>query len=150
MKILPVSPANGEARALMREMQLEITALYPDSVIITEIDEGEFEQAGGYFVIARDEARTVGCGGFRPVNEECAEIKRMFVAQDARRRGIAREILRHLETEVRRRGFQATVLETGRDNAGAIALYEAEGYARIPEFPGCVGLAVSRCYLKRF
>ena len=149
MTILPVSPANGEARALMREMQLEITALYPDSVIITEIDEGEFLSAGGYFVVAAEEAGTVGCGGFRPVNEECAEIKRMFVAPGARRRGIAREILRHLEAEVRRRGFLAAVLETGRDNAAAIALYEAEGYGRIPEFPGCAGLAVSRCYCKR-
>lgn len=150
MVIVSVSPANDEARTLIREMELEISVLYPDSVIITEIDEAEFEKAGGYFVVARDGTGTVGCGGFRPVNGEHAEIKRMFVASNARRRGIAREILRHLETEVQRRGFRATVLETGRDNSGAIALYESEGYDRIPEFPGCMGIAVSRCYLKRF
>jgi ribosomal protein S18 acetylase RimI-like enzyme len=62
----------------------------------------------------------------------------------ARRHVIARLILRHLEEEVRRRGFLATVFETGRDNAGAIALYESEGYAPIPEFLGSAGLPVGR------
>src|ERR1043165_7425722 len=100
MMILPVSPANDEARMLIREMRREISGLYPDSVIITEIDEAEFVQAGGYFVVVRDGDGPVGCGGFRPVNADCAEIKRMFVAPKARRRGIARAILRHLEAEI--------------------------------------------------
>ena len=49
MTIMSVSPANDEARTLMHEMKLEIAALYPESVIITEIDQGAFEKAGGYF-----------------------------------------------------------------------------------------------------
>jgi ribosomal protein S18 acetylase RimI-like enzyme len=47
------------------------------------------------------------------------------------------------------RGFRSTVLETGCDTAGAIALYESEGYLQIPEFPGCLGIPVSRCCIKR-
>lgn len=132
----------------MHELDTEIAALYPDSVI-GGIDEAEFEKAGGYFVVAQEGGQTIGCGGFRPVNEECAEIKRMFVRPGARRNGAARQILRHLEEEARRRGFRSTVLETGCDNAGAIALYESEGYLPVPEFPGCVGISVSRCYIKR-
>lgn len=132
----------------MQELDEEIAALYPDSVICG-IDGAEFEKAGGYFVIAQQGNQIIGCGGFRPINEECAEIKRMFVRAEVRRRGRARQILRHLEEEVRRRGFRSTVLETGCDNAGAIALYESAGYLQIPEFPGCLGIPVSRCYLKR-
>lgn len=148
MVIVAVSPTDEGARTLMRELDTEIAKLYPSSEIVG-IDEAEFENSGGYFVIAREGDRTIGCGGFRPVDAECAEIKRMFVLPDVRRRGGARKILRHLEEEVHRRGFRATVLETGCDNAGAIALYESEGYLQIPEFPGCVGIAVSRCYIKR-
>jgi ribosomal protein S18 acetylase RimI-like enzyme len=132
----------------MQRLDAEIAALYPGSVI-SGIDEIEFENAGGYFVILRQGNESIGCGGFRPVNDECVEIKRMFVRPEDRRRGGARQILRHLEQVVRRRGFRSTVLETGSDNAGAIALYESEGYLQIPEFPGFLGIPVSRCFMKR-
>ncbi len=131
----------------MHELDAEIAALYPGSVI-SGIDEAEFEKCGGYFVIAQQGNKIIRCGGFKPVDKECVEIKRMFVRPDVRRRGGARQILRHLEEEVRRRGFRSTVLETGCDNAGAIALYESEGYSQIAEFPGCLGIPVSRCYIK--
>jgi putative acetyltransferase len=148
MVITPVSPTDEKARVLMLELDAEIAALYPGSIIMG-IDEMEFERTGGYFVVAQDGDESVGCGGFRPIDRECAEIKRMFVRRDARRRGVARQILRHLEQEVRGRGFRSTVLETGCNNAGAIALYESEGYSAIPEFPGSARIAVSRCYIKR-
>ena len=134
---------------MMRALDGEISSLYPDSVILG-IDKAEFEQAGGYFVIAQQHDQTIGCGGFRPIDETCAEIKRMFVRPDVRRRGWARQILRHLEQEAQRRGFSSTVLETGCNNAGAIGLYESEGYTPIPEYPGCQGILVSRCFIKRW
>jgi GNAT superfamily N-acetyltransferase len=148
MVIAAVSPETEDARALMNELDAEIAALYPKSPI-DGIDAAAFQRAGGYFVVATEAGQAVGCGGFKPVAEGCAEIKRMFVRASARRLGIARQILRVLEAEARRRGFHSLVLETGRDNAGAIALYESEGYARTPSFPGCVGIPISRCYLKQ-
>jgi ribosomal protein S18 acetylase RimI-like enzyme len=73
----------------------------------------------------------------------------MFVRGSARRRGIARQILRHLEEEIRRRGFCSIVLETGCENAEALAMYEAEGYFPIPPYLGYVGSPISRCFAKR-
>ena len=146
--IVAVSPATDEARELIRELDMEIAALYP-GLPINGIDVPEFEKAGGYFVIAREVGLAVGCGAFRPVGDRCAEIKRMFVKASARRRGIARQILRHLEEEIRRRGFRSIVLETGCANSEAMALYEAEGYFPIPTFLGYVGSPISRCYAKR-
>ena len=147
MTIVAVSPATDEALGLIGELDAEIAALYPGTPI-KGIDVAEFEKAGGYFVVAREADQAIGCGGFRRVDGQSVEIKRMFVRASARRRGIARQILRHLEAEVRRRGFRTIVLETGCDNAEAIALYEAEGYSVIPEFLGYVGIPISRCYAK--
>ena len=147
MMITAVSPATDEARGLIRELDAEIAKLYPESTI-DGIDVDDFERAGGYFVVVRGDEEALGCGGFRPVDERCVEIKRMFVRASARRRGIGRIILRHLEAEVRRRGFRTMVLETGCDNAAAIALYEAEGYSPIPAFLGYVGISISRCFAK--
>jgi putative acetyltransferase len=149
MTIVAVSPSDDGAFAMMRELDAEISSLYPDFVIFG-IDQAEFEKHGGYFVIAQQGDQTIGCGGFKPLDNSCAEIKRMFVRPEMRRRGWARRILRHLEEEAHRRGFVSTVLETGCDNAGAIALYQSEGYAQIPEYPGCQGILVSRCFTKRW
>ena len=160
-----VSPAIDAARELIRELDAEIAALYP-GLPINGIDVAEFEQAGGYFVIARtwptqlasdrtlaasatSSGQAVGCGAFRPVGEQCAEIKRKFVRPSARRRGIARQILLHLEEEIRRRSFRSIVLETGCANSEAIAMYESEGYFPIPAFLGYVGSPISRCYAKK-
>jgi len=52
MVIVAVSPSDGGACTMMRELDAEISSLYPDSVIFG-IDEAEFEKAGGYFVIAQ-------------------------------------------------------------------------------------------------
>ena len=148
MVIVAVSPAIEEARELIRELDTEIAALYP-GLPINGIDVAEFEEAGGYFVLAQEADKAVGCGAFRPLDERCAEIKRMFVRASARRRGIARQILRHLEEEVHRRGFRSIVLETGCDNSEAMALYEAGGYFPIPAFLSYVGSPISRCYAKK-
>jgi putative acetyltransferase len=147
MRIVTISPNTDEARGLIRELDTELAALYP-GMPINGIEVAEFENVGGYFVVAREAEQAVGCGGFRPIDDQCAEIKRMFVRASARRRGIGRQILRHLEAEVRRRGFRSIVLETGCDNLEARALYEGEGYLPIPAFLGYLGSSISRCYGK--
>lgn len=146
--IVAVSPAHEQAQELIRELDAELASLYP-GFPINGIDAAEFEMAGGYFVIARDVDGAAGCGAFRPLGEQSAEIKRLFVRASARRRGIARKILRHLEDEIRRRGYRSIVLETGCDNFEAMALYEAEGYFPIPAFLSYVGSPLSRCYAKK-
>ena len=145
--IVAVSPGAADALRLIRELNDEMAALYPGSPI-DAVDISEFESAGGYFVVAQDRDHAVGCGGFRRINDRFVEMKRLFVQPSARRRGIGRQILRHLEAEIRRRGYCNTVLETGCDNAAAIALYESEGYQPIRPFRG-TGTATSRCYAKQ-
>jgi len=149
MIITPVDPASPEAAALILELDLDIAARYPGSPI-NGIDAANFEKAGGYFVVARDGNQALGCGAFRPVvGDVCAEVKRMFVSPAARRRGVARVILRHLEAEIRRRGFQSIVIETGNLQTEAIALYESEDYFPIPAFLNYAASPISRCFAKR-
>ena len=147
LTIVSVSAGGPEAQQLIRELNDEIATLYPDAPI-DAVDISEFAFAGGYFVVAKDADHAVGCGGFRRINDRFVEMKRLFVRPSARRRGIARQILRHLETEIRRRGYSNTVLETGCHNTAAIALYESEGYLPIRPFRG-TGNPTSRCYAKQ-
>ncbi len=80
---------------------------------------------------------------------DSAEIKRMYVAASARRRGHARRVLAHLEAAAREAGAELMVLETGTMQPEAIAMYEAAGYERIGDFGYYSWSPLSRCYGKR-
>jgi GNAT superfamily N-acetyltransferase len=101
------------------------------------------------FVLALDADGTpLGCGSFRPLDTASIEVKRMFVATAARRRGIASAVLGELETWAREQGYTTVLLETGDRQNEAIALYERCGYARTEAFGPYVGLPVSVCMRK--
>jgi GNAT superfamily N-acetyltransferase len=148
MEIVPVRPDEPEARELIRQLDTDLVSRYPGGPI-HGIDAGEFVDGGGYFVIAREGAKLVGCGAFRPRDAQRVELKRMFVAPAFRRQGCSRAILHHLEAEIRRRGFHEIVLETGFRQPEAIAFYLTEGYGPIPLFGEYVNDGISRCFGKR-
>jgi GNAT superfamily N-acetyltransferase len=102
----------------------------------TPVHPAEFDPPGGAFLVAWLDGRPVGCGGWRslPGGDEIAEIKRMYVAPEARGRGVAMALLRALEDSARLAGRKRTALETGHRQPEAIALYTKAGYARIEDF----------------
>lgn len=106
--------------------------------------------AGGSFLLARIEGRPVGCGGIRRHHDDVAEIKRMYVVPEARRRGVAQVLLGALEAQARRLGYRAIVLETGLRQPEAVTLYEAHGYSRIPNYGPSTETEWSICLEKRF
>ncbi len=135
------------AAGLLRELDAELSARYPDAPF-HGIDGFQFSLANGYFVVAQICDEAVGCGAFRPLDTGGVEIKRMFVRPAFRGRGIARAILAALHAEARRRGYISAVLETGQRQPEAIALYESEGYEHIEPFGAYVGSGISVCFRK--
>jgi len=138
--------ASADAAALIAALDRDLIARYPD-LPTNGIQEQGFEDRGGVFCIGRVDGSAAACGAFRPW-EGRAEIKRMFVAQGFRGKGFGRVMLRFLESEAARRGFGEAVLETGTKQHEAIALYESEGWAKIPQFGPYLTAACSVCYGK--
>jgi GNAT superfamily N-acetyltransferase len=68
-----------------------------------------------------------------------AELKRMYVVDQARGRGFARRLLAELERTAVAAGARRMVLETGTRQPEAIGLYRSAGYQPIP------GFGVYRC-----
>src|SRR5208337_4275680 len=86
-------------------------------------------------VIAYDDGMPVGCGCLRETGtDRTIEIKRMYVAEKMRGRGIARAILQDLETWAAELGGNRAILETGVNQPEAIALYTGAGYGRIKNY----------------
>ena len=85
-----------------------------------------FEPHVRFFVASLD-GMAVGCGGVALL-DGFAEVKRMWTAASARRRGVASALLAHLEQETRAAGLPLLRLETGIHQPEAIALYEHWGF----------------------
>jgi GNAT superfamily N-acetyltransferase len=58
----------------------------------------------------------------------------MYVVPRERGRGVARALLRALEDEARRLGYEVARLDTGPRQEGARRIYESEGYRPIANF----------------
>jgi putative acetyltransferase len=100
-------------------------------------------------VVEDDDGAALGCGCFRPHHEDVVELKRMYVTEAARGRGVGEAIVGALEAWARERGHAAVILETGILQPAAIRLYEKCGYARIPNFPPYDGMPNSICLTRR-
>src|SRR6185312_10787968 len=64
----------------------------------TRVEVHEMEPPGGTFLVALEDDVPVACGGLRTLTAGLGEVKRMYVAPSARRRGHARRLLAELET----------------------------------------------------
>jgi putative acetyltransferase len=72
----------------------------------------------------------------------------MFVPLNKRARGIASAILAALETWCRELGIKKCILETGKNQPEAIALYKKNHYNIIPNFGKYEGVENSVCFEK--
>jgi GNAT superfamily N-acetyltransferase len=103
---------------------------------------------GEVYLVASDGAVPVACGALRRLDATTAEVRRMFVAALARRRGLARAMLEALEDAALDFGYDTLLLETGLRQHAAMSLYEAAGFARIAPFGSYVGDPTSVCFAK--
>lgn len=138
--IREVDYGHPDRHSLDDEVQDYYVSIYgaPDA---TPIAADEFAPPRGAFFVAYVDEVAVAMGGWRltePIDGHAAsrpaEIKRMYVVQAARRRGVARALLAHLEQTARVARADAIVLETGQVQPDAVSLYRACGYADIPRF----------------
>jgi ribosomal protein S18 acetylase RimI-like enzyme len=115
------------AAKLIAELQAEYVTRYggPDE---TPVEPGEFVPPDGLFLVGSLDGDAVAAGGWRQVGNGIAEIKRMYVAERARRRGLSRRMLAELESTLAAAGYQRVVLMTALAQPEAIALYESSGY----------------------
>lgn len=94
----------------------------------------ELSQPGGAFVVIYEDDRPVAGGGLKRLDDDAAEIKRMFVVPEARSRGHARRLLFALEDAARDLGYRYARLDTGPRQPHARALYESAGYREVPNY----------------
>ena len=134
-----IDAAEPPASELIEAMIRELVPLYgridgPDAPRATPED---FRPPRGVFLVGfDDDGRAVCGGGVKGLGDGAGEIKRMYVVEDARGRGLARELLRALEDAVRNLGYDRARLDTGPKQPHAEALYRSAGYEEIADYNG--------------
>ena len=147
--IRAVDPIGAEALALLAQAAAEARALYPELFAADGPPPSNPPLGKGeVYLVASDGAVPVACGALRRLDATTAEVRRMFVAAHARRRGLARAVLEALEDAALEFGYDTLLLETGLRQRAAMSLYEAAGFARIPPFGSHVGDPTSVCFAK--
>ena len=105
-----------------------------DPAVSIRADAQDLTPPSGLLLVARLHERPVGCGAVKLHGEDPAEIKRMWVAPEARGLGLGRRLLTSLEHEAAVRGASLARLETNRSLGEAVSLYRSAGYAEVPAF----------------
>lgn len=99
-------------------------------------------------VVAYENGVSMGCGAIKKYSPDTMEIKRMYTAPEGRGKGIATKVLNELEKWAAELSFEKCVLETGKRQPEAIALYQKNGYVIIPNYGQYAGIDNSVCFEK--
>lgn len=174
MPRLPADPTGSASEDAPADLRIEQVAIdHPDALLLVEgvqqeyvvryggrddtpMDPAEFAPpAGAFYVAYRDDVPVMtGAWRFREdVNRlgssRPAEVKRMYVVPEARRSGLARLMLAHLEATARTAGAEVMIMETGTAQPEAMALYQAAGYEPVESFGHYRNEPKNRCYGRR-
>jgi DNA-binding MarR family transcriptional regulator/GNAT superfamily N-acetyltransferase len=137
VEIRPVDPEDPDAQYCLAEYVAELNARsargFDPSVGATALPH-EVRPPTGQFFVAYLHAEPIGCGAVKHHVGEPAEIKRMWIAPQARGLGLGRRLLATLEACAVAGGAHVVHIETSAVLPEALALYRSGGWVEVPPF----------------
>lgn len=98
--------------------------------------------------VVYDGDKAAGCAAFKRYDDETAEVKRVFIREVYRGRGISKELMELLEQTAKEQGYSGLILESGEILTEAMALYRKIGYKVIPNYGQYKDMPESVCMRK--
>ena len=99
-------------------------------------------------VVLYEDGKPAGCGAIKEFSPNVMEVKRMYTLPGSRGKGIATKVLGELEKWAEELLYEKCVLETGKRQPEAIAVYQKNGYQIIPNYGQYAGMENSVCFEK--
>lgn len=98
--------------------------------------------------VAYEGEQAIACGAWKAVDGETAEIKRIYVREEYRRRGAAGALICSLEQSAAQTGRRKLILETAVDTTGSHRLYLSLGYKQREYYGSPAGAENCLCFHK--
>lgn len=98
--------------------------------------------------LARRGSEIAGCVALRPLRDDAAELKRLYVRKAYRGFGLGLRLARTAIDFARAAGYRSVLLDTLPDMTEALALYRSLGFRPVPEYtynslPGTVWMELA-------
>jgi GNAT superfamily N-acetyltransferase len=128
LEITPFEPADQAAvrRLILDGLEEHWGSIDPS--LNPDLDDIVASSGHGTVLVARVDGRVVGVGVLLPAGPDEGEVKRMSVAREHRRTGVASAVLHALVDAARRHGWRAVILETTATWTDAVQFYEHAGF----------------------
>lgn len=130
----------GEALAAVRELFLEYAASLHFDLCFQGFERelaelpGEYAPPTGRLFLALSESRPAGCVALRRLDEEAAEMKRLYARPEQRGAGLGRALVERAIGAARQLGYRRVRLDTAPSMAEANRLYDALGFVDIAPY----------------
>jgi DNA-binding MarR family transcriptional regulator/GNAT superfamily N-acetyltransferase len=136
-EIRPADPEHPDARYCLAEYVAELnrrsTRGFDPTVGATALPH-EVRAPAGQFFVAYLHGEAIGCGAVKHHADAPAEIKRMWIAPEARGLGLGRRLLETLEACALAGGARVARIETSTVLTEALSLYHSTGWVDVPPF----------------
>ena len=138
MNAVDIRVDNLQGEAIKALLQLHLDAMHqhspPESVHALDVE--ALRHPSITFWTAWANGELLGCGALKRLSPDHGELKSMRTANAHLRKGVARALLRHIESAARAEGIRRLSLETGSTApfAAALRLYASEGFVNCGPF----------------
>jgi GNAT superfamily N-acetyltransferase len=93
----------------------------------------------GAFLVLYEGDAVIGCGGLRRMGERDAELVRLWLRRDCRKRGLGRMVFERLLGEAEALGYARIFLDTSHRCADAVRLFRRNGFADCAPYKESLG-----------
>lgn len=95
---------------------------------------GKYGEPEGVLLLFKIGGKAAGCCALKPLEEKICELKRLFVLEEHRGRGLSRMLMERILIEARRRGYEKIRLDTLAVMKPALGLYKSVGFEEISAY----------------
>ena len=127
--------------AQVRELFLEYANSLSFSLCFQSFDQelaslpGDYAPPGGGLILATSNGHPAGCVALHKLDPDICEMKRLYVRQQFRGRGLGRDLTEKVIAEARQMGYKKLRLDTVEPMMQtAVAMYRQLGFREIPPY----------------
>ena len=94
----------------------------------------KYKEPEGAFIIAKDNNSVVGCVGIRKIEDKTCEMKRLFVNENYKGKGIGKKLVELIIEEAKKKNYEKIRLDTLSIMESALKIYYKNGFNKIEPY----------------